>query len=181
MPIAQKLSDRLRKSPLPRAHFSHESTRIDTNFSTTDRTDEVAASGRGTGERNAPGSGLHFVPRSTGRSTSNFSGAPVRTHGPPTKFGSLHPVFAKPTHVAFASASPPSADFAPKLVASALAGAQGRAPLPRCAAMKTKGGRGRRGKFKHVESDATESVDSGRRSSVVALTKRRDFKSRRGA
>ena len=43
------------------------------------------------------------------------------------------------------------------------------------------GGRGRRGKFKHVESDAMEG--SGRKGlcSVVALTKRRDIKSRRGA
>ena len=47
-------------------------------------------------------------------------------------------------------------------------------PLPRYAAMKAKGGLGRRGKFKHVESDAMGGVNSGRRWSVVALKKRRD-------
>ena len=36
------------------------------------------------------------------------------------------------------------------------------------------GGRGRRGKFKHVESDAMEGVNRKRRCSVIALTKRRD-------
>ena len=40
---------------------------------------------------------------------------------------------------------------------------------------------GRRGKFKHVESDATKGSDRKERCLVVALTKRRDIKSRRGA
>ena len=61
------------------------------------------------------------------------------------------------------------------------AGGRGRPPLPRYAEIKAKGGRGRRGKFKHVESDAMKGSDSGRRCSVVALAKRRDIQSRRGA
>ena len=44
-----------------------------------------------------------------------------------------------------------------------------------------KAGKGRRGKFKHVESDAMEGSHSEGLCSVVALKKRRDFKSRRGA
>ena len=39
---------------------------------------------------------------------------------------------------------------------------------------KGNGGLGRRGKFKHVESDATEGVNRSWRWSVVALKKRRD-------
>ena len=55
-----------------------------------------------------------------------------------------------------------------------IAGGRGRPPLPRCAAIKPNGGRGRRGKFKHVESDAMEGLNRKGLRSVVALKKRRD-------
>ena len=43
------------------------------------------------------------------------------------------------------------------------------------------GGWGGGASFKHVESDATGGLNSGEPCSVVALTKRRDIQSRRGA
>ena len=71
----------------------------------------------GSDVRNAPSSGLPYGHAKTRRSTSNFSGSPAPAcrafpgRRPPAKFGSLHLVFAKPTHLAFAPSAPPPTPY----------------------------------------------------------------------